>query len=168
MESSALIAEVAKTIPVIIGAALAILGGLFSQLITYKLSRSRDRSALRRERIETLVKALYAHSQWLKDKQTSVLFRGQEHDAPSPLGEARMLQKLYFPSLGPELLAIMQAEMPMIKFIGEQQLAKMKDSQAWINAWDPQPFHDAYNQYIVALDVAVTKCRDQLMQEIGK
>lgn len=162
-----LIAEIAKTIPVIIGAALAILGGVIGQLIAHKLSRSRDRASLRRERIELLVKALYAHSQWLRDKQTSVLFRGEEHDVPSPFSEAQMLQKLYFPNLAPELLAIMKAEMPMIKFIGDQRLARMKDRQAWLNRWSPQPYYDAYENYLVALEAAVTKCRDQLTQEIG-
>src|SRR5713101_7289204 len=157
MEQSTFVAEIAKTVPVIIGAALAILGGVIGQLIAHRLSRSRDRASLRRERIEALVKALYAHSQWLKDKQTSVLFRGQEHDVPSPLGEARMLQKVYFPSLAPELLAILEAELPMIEFIGKQQLERMKDLQAWINAWNPQPFFDAYQKYIVALESAVKK-----------
>lgn len=120
-----------------------------------------------RERVEMLVKALYAHARWLRDKETAVLFRGIEHDVPSPFGEAQMLQKLYFPELAPELLAIREAEIPMIKFIGEQQLAKMKDLNAWIKAWNPDPYYNAYNEYMVALEVAVRKCRDHLISEIG-
>lgn len=162
-----ILSEIAKTIPVLVGAALAIVGGVIGQLLAHKLSRSRDRASLRRERIEALVKALYGHSQWMKDKQTAALFRGQEHDLPSPLAEAEMLQNLYFPELAQEMLAVMQAELPMIQFINDQQLAKMKDQQAWINGWSPQPFYTAYKQYLTAVNAAVDKCRGQLAQHIG-
>ena len=156
------LSELAKAVPVVLGALLAILGGIIGQLLSHRLVRSRDRGSLRRERIEGLVKALYEHSQWIKDKQAAVLFRDQELDSPSPLAEAEMLQRLYFPELGPEILAVLEAELEIIKFINEQQIAKLKDRRAWVETWNPQPFYDAYKKYLKALNATVTKCRDQI------
>jgi len=166
MEEVDVTAEIVKTLPVVIGAALAILGGVAGQIIADNLSRSRERVSLRRERIEALVKALYAHSQWIEDKRTCLLFRGQSHDVPSPLNDAKMLQKLYFPDLAREMLKIYQTEIPILQFIGEQHLARTKDLQSWLNTWNPQPYYDAYAIYLAVLEAAVTKCHDYLTKQI--
>jgi hypothetical protein len=158
--------EWAKAVPVIVGGSLAILGGIIGQIIANALSRSRDRASLRRERAEALVRSLYAHTQWIKDKQ-SALFRQQDHDEPSPLSEAQMLQKLYFPTLAPQLLAILKAELPLFKFVGAQRLAQVKDLTAWIAAWDATPFNDAYVEYLKAIEAAVAKCREEVVRAIG-
>ena len=154
--------ELAKALPVILGGALAIFGGVIGQIITHRFTEKRERDALLRNRIELLVKSLYAHSQWLEDHFNSSLIRNEDHDAPSPLAEARMLQKLYFPSLGKELHAVMSAQIPMLKFIGEQRVERLKDFTSWIKAFNRDPYDKMYRVHLEALENATAACRAKL------
>ena len=43
---------------------------------------------------------------WMTALNTMV-FRNEDHNTPSPLSEARMMQALYFPELGPELVKVL-------------------------------------------------------------
>lgn len=158
--------ELVKLVPVLIGGILALSGGVLGQIVSYRLSRRRDRSSIRRERLEALVKALYAHGEWIKNKETTMLFRRQDHDVPTPLGEAQMLQKLYFPELTDDMISVIKAEVPMVNFINEQRISQMKDLDAWFKAWNPTPFYEAYKTYYVAVDSLVRKCRDQLSRDL--
>jgi hypothetical protein len=155
-----------KATPVVIGGLLAVLGGFIGQVITHRLAVSRERRLLLRERIESLVKALYGHSQWLSERYNTMVFRNEDHDKPSPLSEAQMLQELYFPELSSEVLALMQAQIPMMKFIGEQRIERMKDQAAWIKSWNPGPYNEMYKAHLKALNAATKKCREVLQTHL--
>ena len=71
-------------LPVIIGGFLAIIGGLSSQLIVHWLSDRREQAKIRRDRIEALVRSVYAHSQWVTDRHRFMVFRGEDYDKPDP------------------------------------------------------------------------------------
>ncbi|MBN8449332.1 MAG: hypothetical protein J0M13_10060 [Candidatus Accumulibacter sp.] len=154
--------EIAKAVPVVIGGLLAIGGGLIGHFVTHHLTSEREQSTRRRERLESLVKALYAHSQWLDDKRNSMIFRNEDHDAPSPLYEARMLQGLHFPELAEEILAVQKAQLPILEFISEQRIARMKDQNAWISSWSNEPYNEAYELYLLAIQATTHKCRKLL------
>ena len=154
--------EVAKVIPVVIGGLLAVGGGIAGQFITHRLTETREKTKLRRERLEALVKALYAHEQWLDAKRNTMVFRNEDHDTPSPLDEARMLQALHFPELASTLQAVQQAQIPMLEFIWEQKVARMKDETAWIANWSTAPYNDAYKHYLACVAVVTTKCREMM------
>lgn len=166
MDTPTIYQELVKTTPVVIGGLLAVLGGVIGQIITHRLVASRERQSLFRDRIETLVKALYAHSQWLSEKFNTMVFRNEDHDLPSPLSEAQMLQELYFPELSGEILAIMQAQVPMTQFIAEQRIERMKDQAAWIKSWNPAPYHEMYKSYLKVQKAATEKCRVILRKHI--
>ncbi|HEY8888018.1 MAG TPA: hypothetical protein VIM35_06000 [Gallionella sp.] len=154
--------EFAKAIPVVIGGLLAVGGGFAGQFFTHRLTESREKAKLQRERLEALVKALYAHDQWLDAKRNTMIFRNEDHETPSPLDEARMLQALHFPELAQSLQAVQQAQIPMLKFIGEQRIARMKDQHAWIKEWSDAPYNEAYKLYLGAVGVVTTKCREMM------
>ena len=154
--------ELAKAIPVVIGGFLAVGGGIAGQFFTHRFTESREKTKLRRERLESLVKALYAHEQWLSAKLNTIIFRNEDHDTPSPLDEARMLQALHFPELSQAILAVQQAQIPMLEFIGHQRVAKMKDQADWIAEWSPAPYNEAYNRYLLAVGVVTLKCKELL------
>lgn len=159
MTDATITTQIASAVPVLLGGLLAIAGGLGSQLVIHWLSGSRERTKLRRERIEALVKALYAHEQWVTDKKNKMIFRNEDHDDPAPLNDLRMIQALHFPELAQEVNAVQQAYIPMLKFINEQRIARMKDEKAFIAEWDSTPFDDAYKQHLSAAKVLVEKCR---------
>lgn len=159
MTETTIASQLANAIPVFLGGLLAIAGGLGSQLVIHWLNGSRERAKLRRERLEALVKALYAHEQWITDKKNKMIFRNEEHDDPAPMNDLRMIQSLHFPELAQEVNAVQQAYIPMLKFIGEQRIARMKDEQAFIAQWNSAPFDEAYKQHLVAGKALTEKCR---------
>ena len=125
------------------------------------LTAKREIDKLRRERLESLVKALYAHGQWLEARRTAMVFRNEMHDVASPLDEVRMFQALYFPQLAGEVVAVQQAQLPLLEFIHKQHILRLtlKDDDAWIKALDMEPYYTAYERYFSATTAIEAKCR---------
>ena len=159
MTDSALVTEIAKAIPVLVGGLLAVAGGVGSQFLVHSLTDRRERFKLRRERIEALVKAVYDHGRWIEEKQTKMVFRNEDHDPPNPLDVARMLQALHFPELQQELLAIQQTHLPLLQFINKQRVEHMKSKEAFIAQWDSAPFNEGYKRYLAAVNALVQRAR---------
>lgn len=159
MIDSTLYTEFVKLVPVIIGALLAISGGLGSQLIIHKLTVRREVEKYRRERLETLVKAVYSHGQWLEEKHRLMVFRNEDHDIASPLNEARMIQSLHFPELSNEILAVQRAAIPLMKFINTERLKHMADKKTFIEGWNPDEFNEGYQVYLNSVATLTNKCR---------
>lgn len=164
MESS-LIAEGSKVIPVLVGGLLAVAGGVGSQILIHFLSGKREQAKLRRDRLESLVKAVFSHSQWIDNKYTKMVFRNEDHDDLNPIDEARMLQSLHFPELANELRAVQRSYMPLLEFINSQRIAHMKDKQQFIANWNPTPFNDAYKTYISVVHEFTEKARTLLVKQ---
>ena len=159
MSDSVVLIEIAKAIPVVVGGLLAVAGGFVSQFLVHRLTDQRDRVRLRRERLESLVKAVYAHGQWLAEKQTKMIFRNEDHDSHNPLDEARMLQSLHFPELADALLAIQRAHLPLLQFINEQRVKHMKSKESFVAEWNSTPFNDGYKVYLAAVNALVQHAR---------
>jgi hypothetical protein len=159
MSDSSVYGEIARAIPVVIGGILAVGGGVIAQVVTHRLAISRDERNLRRERLESLVKALYAHQQWIEDRFNTMIFKNAEHDIPSPLNEVRMLQILHFPELSTEVCAVLDAQLPLLKFIGDQKVARMNGEQVWLAQWNDKPYLETYESYARLITATAVKCR---------
>jgi len=158
--------ELIKAIPVVVGGLLATGGGVLGHLLAHRLnSKSEDRK-LFRERIESLVKAIYSNGLWLDTRREMMIFRNADHDAPSPLDEAKMIQALHFPELSAYLASIQLAQLPLLKFINEQRISRIKDEQAWLKAWDFAPYENAYKNYILLVNSVTEKCRSLYINKI--
>jgi len=155
--------EIAKAIPVVVGGLLALFGGLLGQFFTHRLTLLREQRALRRERLESLVKALFAHSQWLDEKHNNMLLHKEESDRISPLDEVRMLQILHFPELAQEIISVLDAELMMINFNSEQRIAQRKGNEEWLKSWDGKPYLEAHKKYHSAIAATLLKCRESLI-----
>jgi hypothetical protein len=103
-------------------------GGIAGQLLTDRLAEKREERSLRCQHLEEIVKAVYAHWEWLEEKFRAVLFRGVEHDRPSPLRKMRAIHALYVPELASEVLAVMNAEEPLLAFMREKTGSERKTS----------------------------------------
>jgi hypothetical protein len=158
MADSATLSQLSGAIPVVIGGLLAIGGGVVTQLFTNHLAVSREEHNYRRERLEALVKALFANDQWLENRRTTLVFRNQDYDNPSPLDEVRMLMALHFPELGAEVVAVTQAQMPLLDIVAKQKIARLQDEKSWIESFDNQPYLEAYAGYSRAVNLLVMKC----------
>jgi hypothetical protein len=159
MATSLPLEQLVSAIPVVVGGLLAIAGGLASQLVVHKLAERRELTKLRRDRVESLIRALYAQTRWIAERSTKMMFRNEDHDEPWPLDEARLIQALYFPQLAAEIHAVHEACIPMVKFINEQRLNHMKDRDAFIKEYNSESFDTAYKSYIAAVSVLTSKCR---------
>lgn len=158
MADSTTLGQLSGAIPVVIGGLLAVGGGVVTQLVTNHLTITREEHNYRRERLEALVKALFANDQWLENRHTMLLFRNQDYDNPSPLDEVRMLMALHFPELGEEVVAVTQAQKPLLDFVYKQKIAQLQDTKAWIESFDNQPYLEAYAGYSKAVSLLVMKC----------
>lgn len=159
MTTSLPLEQLVPAVPVVVGGLLAIAGGLASQLVVHRLAERRELAKLRRDRIESLVRALYAHTRWLSERSSKMMFRNEDHDEPWPLDEARLIQELYFPQLAAETHAVHEACIPMVKFINEQRIKHMKDRDTFIKEYNSEPFDAAYKSYIAAVSTLTRKCR---------
>ena len=153
--------EIAHAIPVLVGGLLAVLGGVATQILTHWLARRRERESFRRERIESLVKALFAQSQWIQDHRDAMI-HNKAHDTPQPLFEAQMIQNLYFPEFHADIGELMRIQLPMIKFIGEQRVARLRNENEWVKTFDSKPFLEAYERYVNKMLALTEKCRKLL------
>ena len=157
MADPSILDEITKAVPVVIGGLLALSGGVVGQIVTHRLARSRERESMTRQKAEVLVKALYAHMAWLEEKRVTLIFRGEEHDTPTPLDEARMIQRLHFPELAAEMTAVSHVHVPILKFIFDQQIARMKDKEAWIKNWNVEEYGKLYAACLLAVQAATEK-----------
>lgn len=164
MTTSLPLDSLASAIPVVVGGFLAIAGGLASQLVVHRLAERRELAKLRRDRIESLVRAVYAQTRWLSARSSKMMFRNEDHDEPWPLDEARLIQALYFPQLATETHAVHDACVPMVKFINEQRIKHMRDRDTFIKEYDSAPFDAAYKAYVAAVSALTKKCRTLLSE----
>jgi hypothetical protein len=132
----------------VIGGLLAVVGGVAGHVLVHRLNAKREGDKLRRERLESLVKALYAHDGWLVAKYMAMVVRKETHDVASPLDEVRMLQTLHFPQLAGEVAAVEQAQLVVFQCILQE--ARLKD---------PEPFNNAYASYLLTVAAVTAKCR---------
>jgi hypothetical protein len=151
---------VAQAVPVFIGGLIGLAGGLLSQLLIHRLAAKREQQKIRREHLESLVKALYANKQWLEEKFQAMMFRDEKDYRPSPLNEAQMIQSLHFPEMSSVIDKVVQAQLPMMQFIEKQRKDRFIDESKWLrNSWMHKPYAQALDDYMKAVEVATVKCR---------
>lgn len=149
--------EIAKLTPVIIGGALAILGGLVTQLLAAQLNERRERIKIRREKLELLVQCLYEHLHWIYEMRSKLIYSRESYDVPSPLDKAWMLQKLYFPELQEALVEVAKTDLELGNFCREQRIGQLTDRAAWLKNYDEQPYQILFGKYLNARNIALVK-----------
>ncbi|HYR77439.1 MAG TPA: hypothetical protein VEM96_16615 [Pyrinomonadaceae bacterium] len=115
-------------LPVLVGAALGLVGALVGRRYAHGLASKKDQTALRRGKMEELVAASYELKLWLTKEENYFLFRGPDVIELSPLVKTEMLVKLYFPSLSDTIneLALAAAEYRSVLMNTKQDMDKTK------------------------------------------
>lgn len=80
----------------LVGAGLAIVGGLIGQLVAFWLKREEAKREYRRDKLDQLVLALTEDRHWLDDYLSSQCFGDGEHTTIQPFNRARVTILLYF------------------------------------------------------------------------
>ena len=159
--------EALKLLPIVTGAILAIAGGGITQYFVHRWGQRREREKLLREKAESLIRALYSHREWITSKSTIMVFRGQDHDIPSPLLEAWTIQSIYFPQLRDALLEVDGKALPVLNLINAERVKQREDPKTWIETHDDKTFMPLYRAYSAALVAAVEKVAS-LVPKIAK
>jgi hypothetical protein len=161
-----LVAEFVKLLPVVVGAAAAILASCISSHLAHRLTEKREIAKTRREKIEALVKAVYSHDQFISEKQTLMVYRGLEHDAVNPLEEARMIQTLYFPELADLFSKVHADHIALQKLIHQQYLRNREREIQSVTKEVPESYRDAflaaYRQYLADVIAFTVRARSLL------
>lgn len=89
----------AVLLPVLIGGALPIVGGLISPLLQHALSTTKSRSEKRLARFEALLQGIYDLEHWLENQRLMRLSDKQIEAGPSPIHRARSIVMIDFPEL---------------------------------------------------------------------
>lgn len=162
MTQFSIIEELVKVVPVLIGGALTLAGGIVGQLMTHKLSNIREAKSLRIQKGEALIKALYNHEAWTEEKRLHTIIKNLEHDSDAPINEARMIQQLYFPEITEEFARISNAYIALLKYLLEFPLKRLEHPDTWYHSWDLGKHGALYAEQHYAIIAVATKCQKLL------
>lgn len=90
--------------------------------------------AMRRVKAAQLLEALEIYTAWIGAQRQATLFGGDAHESESPLREARLIQREWFPELSAETAELFDIHARLINFLWAQQMLRMKDAEAWLES----------------------------------
>jgi hypothetical protein len=145
-------------IPVLIGGALAIVGGMVVQWATHYFASEREREKILLEKAEKLTHAIYAHRKFL-DRVPGIFLLGiKDSYLPDPMDEVRALRELYFPSLKPEMDALDDAVGVIMEHLLHESLKRSENKDEWKKTYDDsqlatvmKAYHGASDSLILAI-----------------
>ncbi len=88
----------------------------------------------RRARAARLLEALAAYSAWVASQRRSTFFQGDTQGDQSPLEEMRELGRQWFPQISDEAAQLLGVHGLLIDFLWTQQMLRLKDAEAWLEA----------------------------------
>jgi hypothetical protein len=167
MTDSSIYAEIAKAIPVVIGGVLAAVAGVATQFLTHHLAVSRDKGNIKRERLESFVKAMYAYRPHFHDRFFTMCVLDKMPTIPGPfsepqaaLSEARMIQDLYFPELREEVLKVLESDSVFDDLVLGTKFP-IENLEHWQRD-NLKTLLKALHEYEIAMTTLTEKCRKLL------
>lgn len=112
-----------------LAAGLAIVAGLSAALTRHLRSR-----ALRRVKAAQLLEAQAAYTAWIAAQRRAAFFEGDAREGESPLREARLIQREWFPELAGEAADLFDMHARLIDFLWTQQMLRVTDAEAWLDS----------------------------------
>lgn len=149
-----------QAFPVVIGGVIAIVGGMVAQWATHHFARQREREKILMEKAEKLVNALYAHQKFFLEVPPIFLYGTKRSYPPDTMDEIWALQKLYFPSLKPEMDALSTTVDAMTSHLFEESLKRTENKEEWQKTYD--------DSNLARLMMAYRGASDSLIQAISR
>jgi hypothetical protein len=156
------VGELVRLIPTAIGAALAILGGRYSQIQSHRLADERERSTHHRSRVESFARAIFASRQWLEEKKKYLLVLGKDHTQANPLDEGEMLQLLYFPQLLKKFSEMKSSQMNCELKILELRQLRLDDFNTFVNESKISLLNESQSEYLQNVDQLLEQTKELL------
>lgn len=152
MNWTPILTELAKSIPVLLGGALAVAGAIVGQWLTHQYSAERERKKLVTEKAEQIINLLYDDTDWIQKKMRYYVFDASDPGDTAPLDKAYALQRLHFPELLASLQGISRAIVPINSYFALAIDARAKGE--WQH--DRNHYNPLFDAYLAALHAAVS------------
>jgi hypothetical protein len=96
-------------IPLLVGAGLAIAGGLVGQLVGFYLKREEQRRTFRRDKLDQLMVALSEDEHWIHEFRRAMCYGNGEYPTAEPFDRVKATVHLYFVErLGTAIIPLVQ------------------------------------------------------------
>ncbi len=139
-------------LPVIVGGALALLGGVLGPVFNHWLSSRSDNQKKRAERFEELLAQLHQQDEWLMLSRRVIVF-GEKLDIPTePLPRAMAISSLYFPQFLPLLSELESASIDCYVWATKAGQRRLAGEVASINDGFPDMYADYRKTFIEVRD----------------
>lgn len=86
-------------LPVVVGGALAVLGGAIGPVMSHLLGSRASRQSIRTQRFDEMMASAYEHDHWLDLKRRSLVFGERLEAGPPPIYKARSIVLTNFKDL---------------------------------------------------------------------
>ena len=158
--------ELFRAIPIAIGGAIAIAGGLVAQWMTHHFTKERERQNILLEKAERLVDVIYAHKDWLDQLRSHLMFGTEKSKEPDPMHQVWMLRELYFPSLDQESFALNTAAKAIISYVYDQGIERVRDLSQYTKSYDPAPLLKLWSDYLTASNNLIRAVSQKLSTKV--
>jgi len=168
-ETTTFTIELAKLLPVIIGALLAAVSGLITQAVIHLLSVKKEKRKNLIDKGEKLVELLYSQQNWLLERFQVLLIENQTHSKPAPLNLALVIQGIYFRELSDEFSTILNRAGELNSWLFNQKIARLENEKEWLANLNNEKakFLEDFDSLSKALNTTVKKINDKLQPIIS-
>ena len=162
--SNTLVSVLLNMLPVIIGGLLTAVGGFMASVILHRLSKKTSRINLKREKLEQLIRAVYAMKNWLEEKENMDLFDKTKDLGESPMSDIKTISNLYIPELKKEVNKFSMAVIDYRKWILDGRKKKLSNQ---LTSEYTKTLEPIYSNLLVTM-LALTNKASDIMKEINK
>jgi hypothetical protein len=159
-----LVSQVVSAVPVIVGGAVGIIGGLASTRYGGKLIAEREFRRDRREKLERLVLAAYELDVWLKREENFILFRGTENLETCPLAVVETGASLFFPELDKEAQTLSATVKAYRKWLMDGRTQMNMQNSNVVPQAHIATMGSVYNPFLSARDALISKAKTSMAQ----
>jgi len=126
-------------------------------VLSWFLTRHGQRSDLRREQAERLVRALNRYSEWVHAQRLAAVFQGEGPEAAAALDTACTIRLAWFPELALDMAELLAVHNRLINFLGTQQALWLRDPDRWLQSGHDKRFLALRRQHRLAMQALLAK-----------
>ena len=126
-------------------------------VLSWFLTRHGQRSDLRREQAERLLRALNRYSEWVHAQRLAVVFQGEGVEAAAALDTACTIRLAWFPELAGDMAELLAVHNRLLNFLGTQQALWLRDPERWLESEHDKRFLALRRQHGFAMEALLDK-----------
>lgn len=154
--------QLISAVPVAVGGAIGILGGLAAARYGSSLTEARESRRERCEKLERLVHGAFELDIWLKHEQNWVLFKGPENLEPCPMTIVQTLATLHFPSLVQEAEGLANCVLAYRQWLHVGRAQMTDQNLQTVSQAHLSTMATVYTPFVAARQVLISKAQSEM------